>query len=117
MDVKNIVLRNTKTGEIKSCNTLEDFKEEFKEYSKILKAHNEYLNKKGEESFLNSFDVNWNCFRTSCWAIVDFTIRKQKTKARGNGEGTIYYSDSLQRWVAQYVSPSRKKSDFKAKEW
>lgn len=27
--------------------------------------------------------------------------KKQKTKSRGNGEGTIYYSDSRKQWVAQ----------------
>lgn len=34
-----------------------------------------------------------------------------KTKSRGNGEGTIYYSKSTNRWVGQYtvgISPDRK---------
>ena len=32
--------------------------------------------------------------------------RNQKTKERGNGEGTIYFSEKLQKWVAQYTEPS-----------
>ncbi len=32
--------------------------------------------------------------------------RKQGNKSRGNGEGTIYYSNTLQKWVAQYIEPS-----------
>ncbi len=31
------------------------------------------------------------------------TKRKQKTKNRGNGEGTIYYSSSRKQWVAQFT--------------
>lgn len=29
--------------------------------------------------------------------------RKQKTKNRGNGEGTIYYSSSRKKWIAQFT--------------
>lgn len=29
--------------------------------------------------------------------------RKQKTKSRGNGEGTIYYSSSRKKWIAQFT--------------
>ena len=29
--------------------------------------------------------------------------KNQKVKSKGNGEGTIYYSETLQKWVAQYV--------------
>lgn len=35
--------------------------------------------------------------------------KNQKVKSRGNGEGTIYYSETLQKWVAQYVEPSGKR--------
>ena len=35
---------------------------------------------------------------------------KEKTnknvKSKGNGEGTIYFSETLQKWIAQYVEPS-----------
>lgn len=33
----------------------------------------------------------------------------KQTKKRGNGEGTIYWSDTLQCYVAQYVEPKTKK--------
>lgn len=42
--------------------------------------------------------------------------RNKKTKSRGNGEGTIYYSGTLQRWVAQYMEPSREKEDIETKK-
>lgn len=42
--------------------------------------------------------------------------RNKKVKSRGNGEGTIYYSETLQRWVAQYTEPSREKKNIKTKE-
>lgn len=32
--------------------------------------------------------------------------RNKNTKSKGNGEGTIYFSETLQKWVAQYVEPS-----------
>lgn len=32
--------------------------------------------------------------------------RNKKTKSKGNGEGTIYFSETLNKWVAQYVEPS-----------
>lgn len=35
--------------------------------------------------------------------------RNKKNKERGNGEGTIYYSETLQKWVAQYVDPNTQK--------
>lgn len=33
---------------------------------------------------------------------------QQKRKSRGNGEGTMYYSETLNRWVGQYTPPSSK---------
>lgn len=36
--------------------------------------------------------------------------RKNKNvKSKGNGEGTIYFSKTLQKWVAQYIEPSGKR--------
>lgn len=35
--------------------------------------------------------------------------RNQKSKSRGNGEGTIYFSETLKKWVAQYVDPDGKR--------
>lgn len=35
--------------------------------------------------------------------------RNKKTKSKGNGEGTLYYSETLKKWVAQYVEPSGKR--------
>ena len=42
--------------------------------------------------------------------------RNQKVKTRGNGEGTIYYSETLQKWVAQYVEPSGKRKTLTQKK-
>lgn len=35
--------------------------------------------------------------------------KNKKVKSKGNGEGTIYFSDTLQKWVAQYIEPSGKR--------
>lgn len=42
--------------------------------------------------------------------------RNQKTKSRGNGEGTIYFSKTLNCYVAQYVEPSGKRKTLKQKK-
>ena len=42
--------------------------------------------------------------------------RNKKTKSKGNGEGTIYYSETLQKWVAQYVEPSGKRKTLTQKK-
>lgn len=35
--------------------------------------------------------------------------KNKKVKSKGNGEGTIYFSDALQKWVAQYVETNGKR--------
>lgn len=42
--------------------------------------------------------------------------RNQKSKERGNGEGTIYFSNALNCYVAQYVEPSGKRKTLKQKK-
>lgn len=42
--------------------------------------------------------------------------RNQKTKERGNGEGTIYFSNTLNCYVAQYVEPNGKRKTLKQKK-
>lgn len=42
--------------------------------------------------------------------------RNQKTKERGNGEGTLYFSNALNCYVAQYVEPSGKRKTLKQKK-
>lgn len=43
--------------------------------------------------------------------------RKNKNvKQKGNGEGTIYYSEKLERYVAQYYEPSGKRKTIKQKK-
>ncbi len=37
-------------------------------------------------------------------------------KVKGNGEGTIYFSNALNCWVAQYVEPSGKRKTLKQKK-
>ena len=41
--------------------------------------------------------------------------RNKKVKSKGNGEGTIYFSETLQKWVAQYVEPSGKRKTLTQK--
>lgn len=42
--------------------------------------------------------------------------KNQKTKERGNGEGTLYFSNTLNCYVAQYVEPSGKRKTLKQKK-
>ena len=42
--------------------------------------------------------------------------RNKKNKERGNGEGTIYFSEALQCYVAQYIEPSGKRKTLKQKK-
>ena len=42
--------------------------------------------------------------------------RNKKNKERGNGEGTIYYSEALGCYVAQYTEPSGKRKTLKQKK-
>ena len=42
--------------------------------------------------------------------------KNKKTKTRGNGEGTIFFSDKLNKWVAQYVEPSGKRKTLKQRK-
>jgi len=110
--IKNIKARNSQTGEIKSFRTLDDFKEFFTDYKIVLAYYNDYTKKTGDKSFLKAFDFNWNCFRTNEWAILQYsnpTANNRKTKEKANGEGSIYWSEKLQCWVAQYVEPSGKR--------
>lgn len=42
--------------------------------------------------------------------------KNKKVKSKGNGEGTIYFSEALQKWVAQYVEPSGKRKTLTQKK-
>ncbi len=42
--------------------------------------------------------------------------RNKNVKTRGNGEGTIYYSETLKCWVAQYTEPSGKRKTLKQRK-
>ena len=42
--------------------------------------------------------------------------KNKKVKSKGNGEGTIYFSETLQKWVAQYVDPTGKRKTLTQKK-
>ena len=42
--------------------------------------------------------------------------KNKKVKQRGNGEGTLYWSEALQKYVAQYVEPSGKRKTLTQKK-
>lgn len=39
-------------------------------------------------------------------------MEKKKTRRRGNGEGTIYYNSSLNKWVAQFTLRGKRKAIY-----
>ena len=43
-------------------------------------------------------------------------MRTQKNKSKGNGEGTIYYNKTKEKWVGQYVIEGKRKSVIKEKK-
>lgn len=42
--------------------------------------------------------------------------RNKKVKQKGNGQGTLYFSETLNKWVGQYVDPSRTKKNTYSKK-
>lgn len=127
-EIQNITTRNTQTGEIKNFKDLQQFKDFFDDYSTILNSYNVFSKQKGEESFLKAFDFNWNCFRCNNWAMIDYKVVAEKTQRNrnvGNGEGSLYYSKTLKKWVYQYFVNDERKTikqkknesvkDFKAR--
>lgn len=42
--------------------------------------------------------------------------KNKKTKSVGNGEGTLYYSDTLKRWIFQYYDTNGKRQTMKQKK-
>lgn len=42
--------------------------------------------------------------------------RNKNVKQKGNGEGTIYYSDKLKKYIAQYYEPSGKRKTLKQRK-
>ena len=43
-------------------------------------------------------------------------MRTQKNKSKGNGEGTIYYNRTKEKWVGQYVIEGKRKSVYQRKK-
>ena len=42
--------------------------------------------------------------------------RNKKPKSVGNGEGSLYYSEKLQKWVGQYNEPNGKRKTISQKK-
>ena len=42
--------------------------------------------------------------------------KNKKTKQVGNGEGSLYYSETLKRWIFQYYDTQRKRQTMKQKQ-
>lgn len=43
------------------------------------------------------------------WELVDNKERKTTSKKNGNGQGTLYYSETLEKWVGQISLPNGKR--------
>ena len=55
-------------------------------------------------------------FRTNLWRFLLWKERTQKQRKEEIGEGTIYWSEALNCYVAQYVEPSGKRKTLKQKK-
>ena len=115
--IKQIILRNNKTGESLAYNSLDDFKNHFKEnYNLAVEEYYKYY-KKDEKSFLNALDFNFNAFSISNFKIIKIAYKTEnrKTKSAGNGEGTLYKSNRSGLYVGQYVRNGKRYSVYQKK--
>lgn len=77
-----------------------------------------------DDKFFNQYSPEWKFASLSAdyTDIIETASNtntkrtNKKTKERGNGEGTIYYSETLKCYVAQYVEPSGKRKTLKQKK-
>ena len=116
-EIKQIILRNLKTGESLNFNSFSDFKNQFKEdHNLALKEYYNYT-KQDETSFLNSLDFNFNAFSISHFRIVKIQYKaiNRKTKSAGNGQGTLYKSKKTGLYVGQYVRNGKRYSVYQKK--
>ena len=116
-EIKQIILRNSKTGENIKCKSLDEFKIHFKEnYDLAIKEYYNYY-KKNEKSFLKALDFNFNAFSISHFKIIKihYKSKNKKTKSAGNGEGTLYKSKKTGLYVGQYVRNGKRYSIYQKK--
>lgn len=116
-EIKQIILRNSKTGENIKCKSLDEFKIHFKEnYDLAIKEYYNYY-KKNEKSFLKALDFNFNAFSVSHFKIVKihYISDDKKTKSVGNGQGTIYKAKKTGLYVGQYVRNGKRYSVYQKK--
>lgn len=106
--IKKIILRNTETGEILSYNSFDEFTKKFKEtYSHALQAYISFT-KKDENSFLSALEFNFNCFASTAFSMIKIEYQKEqdlnkKKRSVGNGEGSLFYSKTLKKWIYQWT--------------
>lgn len=110
MDFKNIVVRNTQTGEEKKFESLNDFKAFFTDFNIILDNYCKSNKNTNENTFLKAFDFNWNSWRTNHWAIMSYSKHSQNKKRVGNKQGSLFYSETLKKWVFQYTLNGKRQS-------
>lgn len=116
--IKQIILRDTKTGDNLIYSSLENFKEDFKEnYDLALKDYCNFC-KKDEESFLKALDFNFNAYSTTYFRIVSirYQANTKKTKTVGNGQGTVYKSNKTGLYIGQYVTGGKRHSVYQKKD-
>lgn len=102
--IQSITIINLDTKDRIKLTSLDKFIDIYaKEYCQAINTYLEYQNK-SENCFLENLKDNFNTYTTFPIRILEIrNISLQKKKSAGNGEGSLYYSDTLKKWVYQYV--------------
>ncbi len=109
-NLKEIIVENISTKEKNKFNTINDLKTYFKDNSNVLNFIDF-----NQERFKSILENSYNCFVIENWQIALIAKKKTTRKKKGNGQGSIYFDNTRQCWVGQYVYNSKKKFVYQRK--
>lgn len=103
-ELKEIIVEDISANEIVKFKKLGDLKLYFKDNSNVLNFINY-----NENRFLNILENSYNCFAIENWQITLIAKKKTTRKKKGNGQGSIYFDNTRQRWAGQYTYNGKRK--------
>ncbi len=109
-NLKEIIVENISTKEKNKFNSINDLKTYFKDNSNVLNFIDF-----NQERFNSILENSYNCFIIEDWQITLIAKKKTTKKKKGNGQGSIYFDNTRQCWVGQYVYNSKKKFVYQRK--
>lgn len=109
-ELKEIIVENISTDERVKLKSLSDLKTYFSNNVNVLNFINY-----NEDRFLNILEYSYNCFIIENWQISLIAKKKTTRKKKGNGQGSIYYDNTRQCWVGQYIYENKKRFVYQRK--